>query len=153
MFPGPYIYSFFKIGSVTAEILLTLSFCGVVGGGGVVRKVIFVSNPTKVLSNWGWVELWLSWGFDNWGIMIEVQECVIKYTEFSDHGPSENFESFQLSCRYLAHLSDDVWLVLLLQLPDVGAQTCTGFKVVYVTSHNAIFNSLYLQRYFYDKLG
>ena len=44
---------FIKIGSVTAEILLTLSFCG--GGG--VCKVIFVSNPTVVLR--------LGWGFDN----------------------------------------------------------------------------------------
>ena len=28
MVPGTYVYSFVKIGSVTAEILLTLSFCG-----------------------------------------------------------------------------------------------------------------------------
>ena len=34
-----------KQGSVTTEILLKLSFCG----GGVVCKVIFVSNPTKVM--------------------------------------------------------------------------------------------------------
>ena len=34
---------FIKIGSVTAEILLTMSLCG---GGGVVCKVIFMSNPT-----------------------------------------------------------------------------------------------------------
>ena len=33
------------------------------GGGGVECKLIFVSNPTKVML--GWVELWLSWGFDN----------------------------------------------------------------------------------------
>ena len=32
---------------------------------GVVCKVIFMSNPTKVILDWGWVELWLSWGFDN----------------------------------------------------------------------------------------
>ena len=35
---------FGQIGSVTAEILQTLSFCG--GVGGVVCKVIFMSNPT-----------------------------------------------------------------------------------------------------------
>ena len=34
-----------KIGSVTGEILLTLSFYG----GGVKCKVIFMSNPTKVM--------------------------------------------------------------------------------------------------------
>ena len=33
--------------------------------GGVVCIVIFVSNPTKIMLGWGWVELWLSWGFDN----------------------------------------------------------------------------------------
>ena len=25
-------------------------------------KVISVSNPTKIILGWGWVELWLSWG-------------------------------------------------------------------------------------------
>ena len=30
------------------------------GGGGVVCKVIFVSNPTKVMLNWGCVELRLN---------------------------------------------------------------------------------------------
>ena len=43
---------------------MTLSFCGVVGG--VVCKAIFMSNPTKVILNFGSVELWLSWGFDNY---------------------------------------------------------------------------------------
>ena len=37
------------IGSVTAEIVETLSFCGGWGGGGDgVCKAIFVSNPTYV---------------------------------------------------------------------------------------------------------
>ena len=43
-------------GSVTAEIMLTLSVYG--GGGGVVCRVIFMSTPSLV-------KLWLSWGFDN----------------------------------------------------------------------------------------
>ena len=34
--------------------------------GGVVCKAIFMSNPTKVILNFGSVELWLSWGFDNY---------------------------------------------------------------------------------------
>ena len=45
--------NFIKIGSLTFDILLTLSFCGVV-----VCKVFFVSNPTKVMLGWvgcGWV--------------------------------------------------------------------------------------------------
>ena len=33
--------------------------------GGLVCKVIFKSNSTKVMLGWGWVQLWLSWGFDN----------------------------------------------------------------------------------------
>ena len=56
MFPGAYRLSFIKIGSVRAEILLTLSLCWCVGGE-VVCKVIFMSNPTKVMLGWGWVEL------------------------------------------------------------------------------------------------
>ena len=43
-----------------ADILLTLSLCGVG-----ICKVIFMSNPIKVMLGWDWVELWLSWGFDN----------------------------------------------------------------------------------------
>ena len=39
---GPTVSS--PLGHVLAEILLTLSLCG-----GVVRKVIFTSNPTKVM--------------------------------------------------------------------------------------------------------
>ena len=35
------------------------------GGYGVVWKVIFMSNPTYAMLDWGWVELWLSWGCDN----------------------------------------------------------------------------------------
>ena len=41
-FPGGWVVG----GSVTAEILLTLSLCG---GGGWWIKVIFVSNPTLVM--------------------------------------------------------------------------------------------------------
>ena len=52
MSPGTYLLSFVKIASVTAEILLILSFCG----GGVCR-VIFFSTPTIVLR--------LGSGFDN----------------------------------------------------------------------------------------
>ena len=33
-----------------------------------VCKVIFMSNPTKVML--GSVELWLSWGFDNFDVLI-----------------------------------------------------------------------------------
>ena len=54
MFQGTYLYSFIKIGSVTAEILMALSFCS--GVGWVVCKVIFVANPTKAV---------LGSGFDN----------------------------------------------------------------------------------------
>ena len=39
-----------------------IEFVWVVLVGGVVCKVIFVSNPTKVLL--GWVELMLSWDLD-----------------------------------------------------------------------------------------
>ena len=46
------------MGSVTAEILMTLSLCEWVGGLGC--KVIFLSHPTIVE-----VALWLSWGCDN----------------------------------------------------------------------------------------
>ena len=34
------------VGGTTPEILLTSSLCGWLGGGGVVCKVIFMSNPT-----------------------------------------------------------------------------------------------------------
>ena len=46
------------MGSVTAEILMTLSLCEWVGGLGC--KVLFLSHPTIVE-----VALWLSWGCDN----------------------------------------------------------------------------------------
>ena len=49
-----------------------IEFCG-----GVVCKVIFASNLTKVMLGWGWAELGLSWGFDN--IYYLLQNCVIKY--------------------------------------------------------------------------
>ena len=45
---------FVKIGSVTGEILLTLSFCG---WGGVCTVIIYVVKPNLVLR--------LGWGFDN----------------------------------------------------------------------------------------
>ena len=52
MFPWTYLSSLIKIGLLTAEKLLTLSFCGGV------CKVIFLSYyPTKVMLGWGWVEL------------------------------------------------------------------------------------------------
>ena len=35
------------------------------GWGGILCKVIFVSNPTKAMLGWGWVVFWLSWSFDN----------------------------------------------------------------------------------------
>ena len=57
MFAGTYLQRFIKIKSVTAEMLLTLSLCG--GWGEVVYKVIFVSNPTKVML--GFVLWWLDW--------------------------------------------------------------------------------------------
>ena len=41
--PETYLLNLAKIGSVTAEILLTLNFCGGGGGGGM--QVIFVSHP------------------------------------------------------------------------------------------------------------
>ena len=45
MVQGTYLYSLVKIGPLTAEILLTLSFCGgwwvvVVGGGGGVKSFL-----------------------------------------------------------------------------------------------------------------
>ena len=47
-----------------AEILPILSLCGGGGGGsGWWCKVIFMSNPTQVMLCY--VELQLSWGFDN----------------------------------------------------------------------------------------
>ena len=45
--------------------------------GGVVCKLSFMSNLTKVMLGWGWAELGLSWGFDN--IYYLLQNCVIKY--------------------------------------------------------------------------
>ena len=46
-----YFQSLVEIGPVIAEILLKLSLCGwVVGGGGWWIKDIFVSNPTVELS-------------------------------------------------------------------------------------------------------
>ena len=51
--------NFIKIGSVAAEILLTLSLCGGLVLGGVCT-VIFVSHPSTVE-----VVLRLSGGFDN----------------------------------------------------------------------------------------
>ena len=53
MFTGTYLYSLIKIGSVTAEILLILSLCGVVGWG---VHSHYVVKPNLVL--------WLGWGFD-----------------------------------------------------------------------------------------
>ena len=47
LIPETYTGSLVKIGSVTAEILLTLSLCG--GGVVWVCKVIFMFNPTKVI--------------------------------------------------------------------------------------------------------
>ena len=61
IFPETYISSFIKIGSVTAEILLTLSLCG--GRVGWYAKSFSCLTQLKVML--GWVELWLSWGFDN----------------------------------------------------------------------------------------
>ena len=52
---------FIKIRSGTAEILLTLSFCGWCVGWGC--KVIFKPNPTNIML--GWVVLWLTLCFDN----------------------------------------------------------------------------------------
>ena len=54
MFPGSYLQIFIKIGSVTAEILLALSFCGA-GWWGVQSH--FIVKPNLVLR--------LGWGFDN----------------------------------------------------------------------------------------
>ena len=50
--PRTYLSSLVKIGSVTAEIMLTLSLCGGwVGGGGSrwMFRVIIISNPTNVM--------------------------------------------------------------------------------------------------------
>ena len=52
---------FIKIGSVTAEILLTLSFCGVGGVGWGVQSH-YIVKPNLVLR--------LGWGFDNCLIML-----------------------------------------------------------------------------------
>ena len=68
MFTGTYLKSFIKIGSVTAEILLTLSFCGGwvrwgwvglggVGWGGWCLHNHYIVKPNLVLR--------LGWGFDN----------------------------------------------------------------------------------------
>ena len=62
MVPGTYLESLVKIVSVTAEILLTLSLCGVVGWVGFAQSF---SCPT---SNYIEVRLSLSWGCDNMGV-------------------------------------------------------------------------------------
>ena len=54
---------FFKIGSVTAEILMTLSSRWWWVGGGVKS----FSCQTQLLL--GWVQLWLSWGCDNLSVV------------------------------------------------------------------------------------
>ena len=50
MVPGTYLESLVKIGSVTAEILLTLSLCGVVGwwGGWGLHSHFRVQPPTTL---------------------------------------------------------------------------------------------------------
>ena len=51
-----------QFSSVTAEILLTLSLCVCMWGGGQTGGVMFLANPTFV--RLGSVELMLSWGCD-----------------------------------------------------------------------------------------
>ena len=43
--------------------IASIEFLWWVVGGGVACKVIFMSNPTKVML--GWVQFWLSWGLEN----------------------------------------------------------------------------------------
>ena len=52
--------------------------CVVVGWVGclVVCKVIFVSNPTKVMLGWGWVELRLNWDLNN----VHSRERILQFT-------------------------------------------------------------------------
>ena len=110
-----------KIGSVTAEILLILNLCS----GWVGCKVIFMSNPTKVMLGWGWVEFGLSWGFDKciqvgrkfwaklpqfvwhflffcsqWG-MIYLQVC---YTP--SRYPWDNLQTFSIHCPHTLQIHD-----------------------------------------------
>ena len=54
MVPGTYVLSFVKIGSVTAEILLTLSFLVVVvvvGGGGGVQSHFCAKPKLRIWTN------------------------------------------------------------------------------------------------------
>ena len=57
-----------KIGPLTAEILLTLSLGGWVGGGGV--KSFLCKTQTYV--RLGYVGLWLGWGFDNFKMIVDI---------------------------------------------------------------------------------
>ena len=35
-------------------------------------KIIFMSNPANFMLGWGWVDLWLNWGFDNFTKLFEI---------------------------------------------------------------------------------
>ena len=67
-----------KIRSVTAEILLTLSLCGWVGGG---CKVIFKPNPTVALGFWQFLMAFLMGKSFNFGNNIEerTSNCCLKH--------------------------------------------------------------------------
>ena len=60
-------------------------------GWWVVCKVIFVSNPTKVMLDWGWVELLLSWGFDG-DVAVSTYELqlVSQHYTLGEHVDIEN---------------------------------------------------------------
>ena len=66
-----------------------VEFVLVGGGGGRWCKFIFMSNPTFV---WlGWVELWLSLGFDNTPLSYLYPTVDQKLYSFSLHGDSDIF--------------------------------------------------------------
>ena len=49
--------------------------------GGGVYKDIFVSNPTKVVLGWGWVELWVSWGYEK-KLIIKDKKSKLKEEKY-----------------------------------------------------------------------